>query len=90
LVGKPEGRRTLGRPRCRWEDDIKMDLRDWVGGTDWIDVAQDRDMAGSWKCCNESSVSIKCEGLLQYLRTVIFSGKTPLDAVSTEDENDCE
>jgi hypothetical protein len=44
LVGKPEGRRPLGRPRCRWEDNIKMDLREvgW-GGIDWIDLAQDRD-----------------------------------------------
>jgi hypothetical protein len=44
LVGKPEGRRPLGRPRFRWEDNIKMDLREvgW-GGIDWIDLAQDRD-----------------------------------------------
>jgi hypothetical protein len=44
LVGKPEGKIPLGRPRRRWEDNIKMDLREigW-GGMDWIDVAQDRD-----------------------------------------------
>jgi hypothetical protein len=44
LVGKPEGRRPLGRPRRGWEDNIKMGLREigW-GGMDWIDVAQDRD-----------------------------------------------
>jgi hypothetical protein len=44
LVGKPEGRRPLGRPRRRWEDNIKIDLREvgW-GGMDWINVAQDRD-----------------------------------------------
>jgi hypothetical protein len=44
LVGKPEGRRPLGRPRRRWEGNIKMDLREigW-GGTDWIDLAEDRD-----------------------------------------------
>jgi hypothetical protein len=44
LVGKPEGRRPIGRPRRRWEDNIKMDLREvgW-GGMDWIDFAQDRD-----------------------------------------------
>jgi hypothetical protein len=44
LVGKPEGRRPLGRPRRRWEDNIKMDLPE-VGwrGTDWIDLAHDRD-----------------------------------------------
>jgi hypothetical protein len=41
LVGKPEGRRPLGRTRRRWEDNIKMDFRE-VGGVDWIDLAQDR------------------------------------------------
>jgi hypothetical protein len=44
LVGKPEGRRPLGRPRRRWEDNIKMFLREvGVRGMDWIDLAQDRD-----------------------------------------------
>jgi hypothetical protein len=44
LVGKPEERRPLGRPRRRWENKIKMDLkRGWVGGIDWIDLAQRRD-----------------------------------------------
>jgi hypothetical protein len=38
LVGRPEGRRPLGRPRRRWEDNIKMDLRE-VGGMDWINLA---------------------------------------------------
>jgi hypothetical protein len=44
LVGKPEGKETTGRPRRRWVDNIKMDLRKtgW-GRMDWIDVAQDRD-----------------------------------------------
>jgi hypothetical protein len=42
-VGKPEGKKPPRRPRCRWEDNIKMDLRKigW-GGMDWIDLAQDR------------------------------------------------
>jgi hypothetical protein len=44
LVGKPEGRRPLRRHRRRWEDNIKMDLREVVWGeVDWIDLAQDRD-----------------------------------------------
>jgi len=43
LVGKPEGRRSLGRPRRRWEGNIKMDLREMGGGGDWIELAQDRD-----------------------------------------------
>jgi hypothetical protein len=44
LVGKPEGRRPLGRPRRRWVDNIKMDLSE-IGwdGVDWVDLAQDRD-----------------------------------------------
>jgi len=40
LVGKPEGKRTLGRPRLRWEDNIKMDLQEvGCGGMDWIGLA---------------------------------------------------
>jgi hypothetical protein len=43
LVGRPEGRRPLGRPKCRWEDNIKMDLREiGFGDVDWIHLAQDR------------------------------------------------
>ena len=43
LVGKPEGNRPLGRPRRRWEDNIKMDLREvGCGGMDWIELAKDR------------------------------------------------
>ena len=44
LVGKPEGKRPLGRPRCRWEDNIKMDLQEVGGGLgDWMELAQNRD-----------------------------------------------
>jgi hypothetical protein len=44
LVGKPEGKRPLGRSRCRWVDNSKMDLRErgW-DGMDWIDLGQERD-----------------------------------------------
>ena len=47
LVGKPEGKRPLGRPRRRWEDNIKMDLQE-VGywGMDWVELSQDRE---SWR-----------------------------------------
>jgi hypothetical protein len=42
-VGRPEGKRPLGKPRCRWEDNIKMDLRDiGIDGANWIQLAQDR------------------------------------------------
>jgi hypothetical protein len=43
LVGRPEGRRPLGRPRRRWKDNIKMDLQEDGWGMDWIDMDQDRD-----------------------------------------------
>jgi hypothetical protein len=44
LVGKPEGKRPLGRPRRRWEDGIRLDLREiGLGCVDWIRLAQDRD-----------------------------------------------
>ena len=44
LVGKPAGKRPLGRPRTRWENNIKMDLHEVrCGGMDWIELAHDRD-----------------------------------------------
>jgi len=43
LVGKPEGKRPLGRPRRIWEDNIKMDLRKVGAGGDWMELARDRD-----------------------------------------------
>jgi hypothetical protein len=48
LVRKPEGKRTLGRPRCRWENGIKIDLRE-IGmvGVEWIYLAQDRNHWGT-------------------------------------------
>ena len=42
LVEKPEGKRPLGRPRRRWEDNIKMDLQEVGGRGDWMELAQDR------------------------------------------------
>jgi hypothetical protein len=61
LVGKPEGKKPLRRPRCRWEDDNKMDVQEvGCGGMGWIELAQDRDR---WRalvnCGNEPSSSIK-------------------------------
>ena len=51
LVGKPEGKRPLERPRRRWEDCIKMALREVGGGGDWVQLAQDRD---GWRAqCDE-------------------------------------
>jgi hypothetical protein len=43
VVGKAEGKRPLGRPKCKWVDNIQIDLREiGLGGVDWIDLAQDR------------------------------------------------
>ena len=47
--GEPGGKRPLGRPRCRWEDNIKNDLQEvGYGGMDWIELAQGRDR---WQAC---------------------------------------
>jgi hypothetical protein len=57
LVGKPEGKRPLGRPRSRWVDNIKMDLREteW-DGVDWIDMAQDR---GQWRALVNTEMNLR-------------------------------
>jgi hypothetical protein len=61
LVGRLEGRRLLGRPRRRCEDNIKMDLREiGFGDVDWIDLVQDRDRWRALVNGNEPSGSIKC------------------------------
>ena len=61
LVGKPEGKRPLGRPRLRWEDNIKMELQEVrCGGMDRIELAQNRDRwAVTCECGNEPSGYIK-------------------------------
>jgi hypothetical protein len=60
LVGKPEGRRPLGRPRRRWEDGIRMDLEEigW-GGVDWIHLAQDRDR---WRALVNAVMNLRVLG----------------------------
>ena len=56
-MGKPEGKRSFGRPRGRWEDNIKMDLQDvGCGGMDWIELAQDRD---GWRALVNAAVNIQ-------------------------------
>jgi hypothetical protein len=50
FIRRPEGKRPLGRPRRRWEDNIKMDLQEVGWSMDWIDLAQDRDRC--WALAN--------------------------------------
>jgi hypothetical protein len=59
MVGKPEGKRPLGRPRRRWEDEIRMDVREIVlggGGVNWIRLAQDR---GWWWAVVSSVMNLR-------------------------------
>ena len=57
LMGKPEGRSPLGRPRHRWEDNIKMDLQEvGCGGVDWIELAQDRD---GWRALVKAAMNLR-------------------------------
>ena len=57
LVGKPEGRRPLGRPRRRWEDNIKIDLQEVGRGFgDWMELAQDRD---SWRALVSTLMNLR-------------------------------
>jgi len=57
LVGKPEGKRPLGGPRCRWEDNIKMDLQEvGCGGMDWTQLAKDRDR---WQALMNAAMNLR-------------------------------
>ena len=59
LVGKPEGKRPLGRPRRRWEDNMKMDLQEVeCGGMVWIELAQDRDR---WRALVNVEMNIRVQ-----------------------------
>ena len=70
LVGKPEGKRLLERPRCRWEDNIKMDLQEVERGCgDWMELAQDRDR---WRALVSMVMTFgfrKMQGFLTSCRT---------------------
>jgi hypothetical protein len=57
LVGRPEGKRPLGRPRRRWEDNIKMDLTEMgIDGANWIQLAQDR---VQWRACVNTVMNLR-------------------------------
>jgi hypothetical protein len=56
LVGRPEGKRSLGRPRRRWEDNINIDLREIeIDGANWIQLAQDR---VQWRACINTEMNL--------------------------------
>jgi hypothetical protein len=66
LVGKPEGRRQLGRPRRRWFDNIKMYLLDiGSGGVDWIGLAQDKD---KWRDLVNAVMNLRFHKMLGHYR----------------------
>jgi hypothetical protein len=76
LLGKPEGKRPLGRPRCTWVDNIKIDFRE-IGcdGLDWIDLAQGRDQ---WRALVTSG-SLKCWEVPEWLENwqLLRKGSAP-------------
>jgi CRISPR/Cas system-associated protein Cas7 (RAMP superfamily) len=83
-VGKPLGRRPLGRLRRRWEDNIKMDLQDvGCGGMDWIELAQDRDR---WQALLNAvmnlRVTLNVGNFLTTFKPVRFLRRTLLHGVS--------
>ena len=84
LVGKPEGRRPLGRPRRRWLDNIRMDLQEVVCGyMDWIGLAQDRDR---WRTLVSAVMNLRVPwnvgNFLTSCKTVSCSGRTLHHGVS--------
>jgi hypothetical protein len=83
LVGRPEGSSLLVRPRRRWEDNIKMDLREMGGGMDWINLAQYTDR---WRALVSAvmnpRLSYNAGNFLTRRGTVSFSGRTLLHGVS--------
>ena len=84
LVGRPEGKRPLGRPRRRWEDNIKMDLQE-VGGDfeDLMELTQDRD---SWRALVSTVMNVRVPKMRVISRLaaepVSFSRRTLLHGVS--------
>jgi len=82
-VGKPEGKRPLGRARRRWEDNIKMDLQEvGCGSMDWIELAKDRDR---WWAVANAVMNLRFPqntGTLTNLVPISFSRRTVLRGVS--------
>ena len=86
LVGKPEGRRPLGRPRCRWVDNIRTDLQELgCGYMDWIGLAQNRDR---WRTLVSAVMNLRvlwnAGNFLTSCKPVSFSRRTLHHTVSTD------
>ena len=84
LVGKPEGKRPLGRPRHRWKDNIKIDLQEVGGGCgDWMELAKDRD---KWRALVSTVMNLRVPKMrgISWLAAepVSFSRRTLLHEVS--------
>ena len=84
LKGKPEGKKLLGRPKRRWEDNIKMDFQEvGCGSMDWIEGAQDRDR---WRALVNAvmnhRVPLNAGNFLTSLKTVSFWRRTMLHGVN--------
>jgi hypothetical protein len=85
LVGKPEGKRPLGRPRHRWEDNIMADLQEvGCGGMEWIELAQDRDR---WRTLVNAVINLRiakktAENFLTSCKQISYSRRTLLHGVS--------
>ena len=80
LVGKPEIKRPFGRPRHRWEDNIKMDLQEvGCGGMDWIEMAQDRDR---WRAFFSAVMNLRVPYNWGGGFLTLFSKRTLLHGVS--------
>jgi hypothetical protein len=69
LVGRPEGKRQLGRPRSRWENGIRTDLRetDWEGGVECIQLAHDRDQ---WRALANTVMKLRILSSRSYIRNL--------------------
>jgi hypothetical protein len=84
LLGKPEEKRPLGRPRRRWEDNIRMELQEvGCGGMDWIGLAQDRDR---WRAIVNALMNLRVQlnagNFLTSCKPVSFSRRALLHGVS--------